>query len=402
MPEPRYRVLALCSHPVQYMSPLLRHLAGHPQLDLHVVYCSMRGAEPALDPEFGTTVQWDVPLLDGYSWTNIPNRGFGDSRVWGLFNPGLWGFIRRGRFDVVLSYVGYVWSSFWIAYFATRLSPCAFVFGTDASSLAPRDAARWKPLLKKLAWPHLFGLADQVIVPSSAGREMMRSLAIPENHITLTPFVVDNDWWTEQSHLVDRAAIRYLWGLGPQDLAVLFCAKLQPWKRPLDLLRAFAKANVPGTHLIFAGDGPLKEQLQEEARTLGIGQRVRFLGFVNQSQLPATYTAADLFVLPSDYDPCPVVVCESMLCGLPVLLSSEIRGRFDLVQPSVTGDIFTCGDVDGLAALLRTYLADRDRLHHLGQCARERMATWSQREALDAALLAIQSAVQHRRGQRGT
>src|SRR6267154_4507914 len=89
-PDPRYRVLAVATHPVQYMAPIFRRMATHPDLDLQVAYCTLRGAEVAHDPEFGANIQWDVPLLDGYSWTHVPNRGSGAESFFGLFNPGLW------------------------------------------------------------------------------------------------------------------------------------------------------------------------------------------------------------------------------------------------------------------------------------------------------------------------
>ena len=73
MTERKLRVLAVASHPVQYMTPIFRRMAKHPRLDLHVAYCSLRGAEAGHDPEFGTEVKWDVPLLDGYEWTQVPN-----------------------------------------------------------------------------------------------------------------------------------------------------------------------------------------------------------------------------------------------------------------------------------------------------------------------------------------
>src|SRR2546422_1486934 len=84
--------------------------------------------------------------------------------------------------------------SFWIAFLAARLSGSVFLFGTDANSLATRDSQSWKVTLKKVLWPRLFSLADQIIVPSSRTRELMRSLGFAEDHITLTPYSVDNDW----------------------------------------------------------------------------------------------------------------------------------------------------------------------------------------------------------------
>ena len=55
----------------------------------------------------------------------------------------------------------------------------------------------------------------------------------------------------------------------------LFCAKLQPWKRPLDLLEAFAKADVPDAFLVFAGDGPLRTKIESAAANVGVADRVR-------------------------------------------------------------------------------------------------------------------------------
>lgn len=397
MPDQRYRVLFVASHAVQYQSPIFRRLATHPRLDIHVVYCTLKGAEAAHDPEFGAKIQWDIPLLDGYPWSEIPNKGSGKESFFGLWNPGLWKLIRQGNYDAVVCYVSYTRASFWIARAAAKLSNSAFLFGTDATSVFPLDGRTWKVPIKKLSWPWLFRLADQVIVPSSASVEMMRELSIPDDRISLTPFVVDNDWWIEQAGRADRAATRAQWGVSERDLVVLFCAKLQDWKRPLDLLRAFAIANVPHSVLIFAGEGPLRQQIESEAAGLGIASRVSILGFTNQSRLPAVYCAADLFVLSSSYDACPVVVCEAMLCGLPVILSDRARGRFDLVQPGVTGEIFPSGDVDALAASLRRLLADRNRLAILASNARARMETWSARENIAATVEAIEKAVAYRR-----
>jgi glycosyltransferase involved in cell wall biosynthesis len=71
-------------------------------------------------------------------------------------------------------------------------------------------------------------------------------------------------------------------------------------------------------------DGPLRAELESEASTLGIDSRVRFVGFVKQSRLPALYTAADVMVLPSEYEPFGVVVNEAMCCGCPVISSDSV------------------------------------------------------------------------------
>jgi glycosyltransferase involved in cell wall biosynthesis len=393
MGDRRYRVLAVATHPVQYMSPIFRRMAAHPALDLHVAYCSLRGAEAGHDPEFGASFQWDVPLLDGYAWTHVANRGSGAESFFGLWNPGIWRLIRGGNFDAVLCFTGYRNATFWISYFAARQSWSAFLFGADTTTLTPLDGRMWKRRLKRVVWPLLFRLADQVIVPSSGTRDLMLSLGLPADRVTLTPYSVDNDWWIRQSAQVDRTAVRAGWGATPNAAVILFCAKLQPWKRPADLLRAFAKANLSNAILVFAGEGPLRPQLESEAATLGVASRVRFLGFVNQTHLPAVYTSADLMVLPSVYDAFGVVVNEAMLCGCPVVVSDRVGAGRDLVAPVCPELIYPCGDTVALAAILQRAHANRTWLSGLGSAARARMETWGPRENIAGVVEAIERGV---------
>jgi glycosyltransferase involved in cell wall biosynthesis len=121
-------------------------------------------------------------------------------------------------------------------------------------------------------------------------------------------------------------------------------------------------------------------------------ERTRFLGFVNQTGLPPIYRSSDLFVLPSEYDACPVVVCEAMLCGCPVVLSDQVRGRFELVKDGVTGFIYPCGNVDVLAKILANALGNRAELSELSRNAVTRMETWSPRENVEGAVMALQLA----------
>jgi len=225
----------------------------------------------------------------------------------------------------------------------------------------------------------------------------MLSLRIPADRLTLTPYSVDNDWWVAQSQQVDRNSVRASWDATPETVVVLFCAKLQPWKRPLDLLRAFSQARISQSLLVYAGDGAQRAEIEREAAALGVSQQVRFLGFVNQSQLPAVYTAADVMVLPSGYEPFAVVANEASCCGIPVVASDRVGAGRDLIVPVNHDLIYPCGDVPALARLLSQLLADRQRLRMLGNAARQRMESWSPRETIAGTVEAIRCAVERRR-----
>jgi glycosyltransferase involved in cell wall biosynthesis len=392
MDESKYRVLLIASHPVQYAAPLFRLMAQHPKLDILVAYCSLQGAQPGIDPEFGVEVTWDIPLLDDYPWIGLSNQSPKPvlGKFWGLVNLELWELIRRENFDAVVVYTGYAYASFWIAAAAAKLKRTSFLFGTDAHTLSPRDRQFWKTPLKKWLLPNIFNLADIVIVPSSGGVRLMHSLGIPEHRVQLTPYVVNNNWWSDRAEQVDRKLVRNSWEIPEDAPVILFCAKLQPWKRPQDVLQAFAQANISGSYLVLAGEGPLRGDLEREAQNLKVVEQVKFLGFVNQSQLPSVYSSADLFVLPSEHEPFGVVVNEAMLCGCTAVVSDRVGARYDLVRHGETGFVFPCGDIEALASIFQEVLPDYKRLKQMGKSALERITLWSPQENVETLVQAIE------------
>ena len=394
----RYRLLLLCSHPTQYAPPVFRRMVAHPKLDILVAYCSLQGADRAVDPGFGVEVAWDLPVLEGYPWVQVPNRSPVPriERFFGLINPGLWTMVRQGGFDAVIAYLGYAYASFWIALAAAKLRGIPIIFGTDASNIQPRDGKSWKIPVKKFLLPKIYGLAGAVYVGSAAGRKYLHSLGVPDEKIVLAPFTVDNEWWRARATEVDRAAVRRAWQIPEDAPVVLFCAKLQPWKRPQDVLRAFAKGGVAGAQLVFAGDGPLRKELEAEAQELGLADNVRFLGFVNQSRLPEVYRAADLFVLSSEFEPFGVVVNEAMLCGCAVAVSDRVGAASSLVQPGENGFVFARGDVEALASIFREILSNRERLRQMGEAACKRMEMWSPRENIESVVQAVTQALHNK------
>jgi len=132
--------------------------------------------------------------------------------------------------------------------------------------------------------------------------------------------------------------------------------------------------------------------VQSEAASLGVASRVRFLGFVNQSQLPAVYTAADLLILPSEFEPFGLVVNEAMCCGCAAAASDRCGAARDLVAPVLPELVFRCGDIDALAELLKNTTSDPARLRSLGRAGLAYVQTWSPERNIAAAVEAIRMA----------
>jgi glycosyltransferase involved in cell wall biosynthesis len=403
----RLRVLVIASHPIQYAAPYFRRFSQHPGVELTVAYCSLRGVESGHDPEFGTNVSWDIPLLDGYRWIQVKNRALSrnEENFFGLCNPGLWKLTRSGEFDAVISYFGYRRISFWFALLGAKTRGIPILFGTDASSIVPREGKRWKRAIKlfgkRFVWRGLFSLADQVLTASTPGVEMIEALGFPPDRISMTLDAVDNDWWLAQAAFVDRKETRESWGMGAEEKVVLFSAKLQPWKRPGDLLEALVCVEMPTVRLVFAGEGSLRSELEERAKTLGIESRVKFLGFVNQTKLPAVYASADLMVLPSEYEPFGLVVNEAMLCGCPVLASDRVGAVRDLIEDGRTGYVYACGNADELAKTMSRILSHPEKLSEVAREAKKRIENWSYKEAIDNTVEGLQRAIARKQRRAG-
>ena len=175
-------------------------------------------------------------------------------------------------------------------------------------------------------------------------------------------------------------------------------AKLQPRKRPDDLLRAAALLN-KGKNALPARDGRVRGDgaaaARDGAASLGL-TNVCFTGFVNQSALPRYYGACDVFVLPSGDEPWGLAINEAMCAGLPIVASSEIGCVPDLVRDGGKGVVFPAGNIAALADALRSLIADARAARTHGTGSRDIIARWSYAECeagLSAALAAVGVAV---------
>ena len=373
-PDP-VRLLIVASHPVQYASPQFRFYTADERLDVTVAYCSLEGAEQMHDPDFDVTFAWDVPLLDGYRWELVPNRSPRPRLrgALGLVNTGLWSMIRRDRFDVVISLIGYRSLSSWIAIAAAKLRRMPLVLTLDAHVVQPVDGKSWKVPIKRAVLPLIFRIPDGVFAPSSRAVKYVQEMGI-ETPIFMTPVVIDSDFFRSGAAAADRESVRRDWGIPEDAFAVLFVGKFASWKRPGDVLEAVAR--VPGAYAVLAGDGPLRPGLERRASELAVADRVRFLGFVPQTRLPEVYAAADVLMLPSDYEPFGLVVNEMFAADHPAVVSDACGSAGDLVRDGETGFVVEVGDVAGYAFALGNLARDPDSAARMGKAASNRLDTW--------------------------
>lgn len=353
----KLRIGALLTHPVQYYSPWFRALAARSQLTVH--YAHKQTVEGQARAGFSKGFEWDVPLLDGYEWQWLRNvsRRPGLVHFDGCDTPEIAEIIRRARFDAFLMF-GWNRKSMVQAGWAARMSGTPLLIRLDSNLLAPRS------LLKSaVKWPVYSAIlpnAGHYLSPGIRTDAYLRHYAVPDRRIHRLAHMVDTERFAEGAATARMsgavAAMRATHGVTEDQRVLMFVGKLIERKRPRLLfesllrLRQLNPATAARARLWIVGDGPLRPEL--EAFALKHGLPATFLGFVNQSALPATYAAADCLVLPSNGEETwGLVVNEAFACGLPAIVSDEAGCTPELIVEGETGWLMHRPDVGHLAEL---------------------------------------------------
>ena len=380
------RIGFLISHPIQYYAPIFRQLAG--RCDLTVFYAHRQTAEQQARAGFGVAFDWDVDLLSGYEsrfLTNVARQPSTD-RYDGCDTPGIADEIAAGKFDGFVV-PGWALRSYWQAARACRQLGVPVMVRGDSQLAARRNLAI--RLAKSIVFSHILRRFDGFLYVGQRNREYLQHYGVPSDRLFFSPHCVDNDAFASAS-----AAARASTDVSPQvprPRRILVVGKLIGRKRPADVLEAVAKLGDPSLEVAFAGSGELEPELRRLATEKGVA--CRFMGFLNQSVLPAAYVSADLLVLPSDgLETWGLVVNEAMACGIPAVVSDAVGCAPDLVDAGATGRTFRCGDIAGLSEAITRVLAqdpEQTRRHLAAKMARYSPALAA--EAIVAATATIAS-----------
>jgi len=144
--------------------------------------------------------------------------------------------------------------------------------------------------------------------------------------------------------------------------------RMVPVKNLSTLLNAVAEmASTPPPALLLVGDGPERASLEQLAKSLGIFERVRFQGFVENPR--HFYNQMDVFALPSLHEGIPIALLEALGAGLPVV-ASAVGGIPQVMGASGAGVLIDSTSPFVWAKVLTELLTDRSRMDAFGQCAR--------------------------------
>lgn len=254
-----------------------------------------------------------------------------------------------------------------------------------------RLAWRMPPLWAR--WRRVKSLVGHwIAVSPSIAQDNQRELGIAPAQMTVVPNGVDIERLRPDP--LAAARLRATHGL-PSDAHVLvMVTRLEMEKGVQVALAALSRLRVtqPNAYLLVAGKGIYAANLQTRAQAFGLGDHVRWLGYVDHAALPALLAGADVFIMASlGPEGLPVSVIEAEAAGLPVVVS-QVTGASAALIPDQTGLLYPPGDVAGLTDRLEWLLDDPTRRQAMGALAR---SLAERRFSVDAMVSATETILAH-------
>ncbi|MBQ9657574.1 MAG: glycosyltransferase family 4 protein [Clostridia bacterium] len=215
--------------------------------------------------------------------------------------------------------------------------------------------------------------ATEVIVNSNYMKnELQRLFGLPfekinvvPNGVNLTAFSgVERDYEFRRRYAMDNEKI------------ILFMGRLVYEKGIQHLIAAMPKilSGYHDTKLVIAGKGPMLDELKEEARNLGIENKVCFAGYMNGKDVQKLYKAADISVFPSTYEPFGIVALEAMLAENPIVVS-DIGGLNEIVNHRENGMKSYAGNANSIADSILELLFDHQLCSNIVKKAKAKVRT---------------------------
>lgn len=228
----------------------------------------------------------------------------------------------------------------------------------------------WKTLLKHRDERRVYQSADRLITLSQAFRKILiERYYVAPDRIDVVPGGIPTDDYDPGIDR-DEARRRLGWSLGSPTLV---CVRRLTRRMGLDnLVEAMSQivAEFPEATLYIGGKGPQSEPLKKQIETLGLGGRVKLLGFVPDAELPLIYAAADLSVVPTRaLEGFGLVCLESLAAGTPVLVT-PVGGLPEVVRGLDRGLVLKGNQTSSLVAGIRKALSNLDALPDAECCKR--------------------------------
>lgn len=351
-------LVIVASHPIQYQACVWRELEALRALRFEVWYGTDYGVRPQASQWGPKDFRWDVDLLSGYPHRFLPNwsRRPDPQRYLGKIYPPLVTELMALRPKAVLVQ-GYRNLHEQLGLLGGKLAGARLIFRADTNAWSGRQHTAQR--LKHVVLRQLYESIDAFLSIGPANERHYLELGVPPKKLFTAPYGVDDAFFERMGSelLGEQSRIRAEFGVPERSPLVLFAGVLTPVKAVENLIDAVS--SMPDVHLLVAGSGRDETSLRTLAERVAPG-RVHFAGFLNQTRLARAYASADVFCLPSRYEPWGLVVNEALAMKRPVVVT-KVCGVAPDVEACGAGIVVPAESSAALAEGLAQVLHDRDR-----------------------------------------
>ena len=210
-----------------------------------------------------------------------------------------------------------------------------------------------------------------MLCSDSMKAEITDHFHLPPEKVNVIPNAIDA---SEYDRDVDKGAVRRRYGIRPNDKLVVYIGRLVPQKGVEHLMSAVPRIvrQHGGVKFLIAGDGWSRSHLEDMARSTGQGDKIRFLGFISDSERVELLKSGDALVIPSIYEPFGIVALEGMAAGVPVV-ASNVGGLSEIIEHDKTGMLAFKENPESVAWCVNKILSDDGYSRWLTQNAKKRV-----------------------------
>ena len=347
----------IVSHPIQYYSPLYNKISKSNEFDLTVYYLSDFSVKGYVDKEFNREIKWDIPLLDGHKYKFLKNNSF--KKTHGSFFSYIhFDFIKEikeKKFDLVVIH-GWSSLSHLIAIFTCIATNTPYALRGDTNAFDINRKLTLKNKLRNRLLSYIFNKASTLFYIGEENKKFYKSFGVKESQLIKMPFAINNDYF--EAFNFDLEEKRKKLEIAPNQKVILFTGKLISIKQPKLLIESLKGIDRNKYLLLIVGDGELLNECKLLATKLNIN--CKFLGFINQTEIPKFYHLSDIYILPSSKEAWGLAVNEAMNCNCAIIASDKVGSVNDLVKNN--GFIFDYKDTSDLNSKIIRLLDDEQLL----------------------------------------
>ena len=370
----KIKVMGLFRIPVSYFNALLVQFSRLPEIDLKIAF-SIKPQNTDIFP----TSDLDYVFLDGAEEAFCNNEHSERDHL--LKQKSIEKEILQFRPDIFFINTGYLMPTTWIAISICKKMRIPIVTRMTTEGVLPRN------IFKRIAKKIIVGLycknMDAGVYECKLQKDYMISYGMNPHKLFFAPCAVDNEYFSSLNSKYTKSEAKAALKINQDCIVIADTAELIQRKRPMDLIKAVENLrNEYNIMCFFIGKGALFDELSNYIESHNLKECV-LCGRLKHEEMSKYLCAADIFVMPSQYDASPKALNEAMNFNVAIVVTDGVCTAPELCKEGENGYVYKAGNIDELTNKIRCLLDRRDELDSMGCLSKNIVSEFSYESVLN-------------------